>query len=214
MVLADMFSSSEAVGFGTSVSSAAGGSGTAKFRIGDDCRVFTEDHREVTPGSGERGFIARRGPIPLGYYKDPEKTAQTFPSIGGVRYCVPGDWCTVASDGTLTLLGRDSMCIDSGGEKIYAEEVEEVLKTHAAVDDALVVGVPDERWGRAVTALVTLRRGCALDEDALRRHVRARLAGFKTPKRILAVEAMFRAPNGKADYARATAHARRALGIA
>jgi fatty-acyl-CoA synthase len=120
----------------------------------------------------------------------------------------------VESDGTLTLLGRSSMCINSGGEKVYAEEVEEALKTHAAVEDALVVGVPDERWGRAVIALVTLREDSALDEDVLRHHVRAQLAGFKTPKRILAVESMFRAPNGKADYARATAHARRALGIA
>ena len=214
MVLADMFSSSEAIGFGTSVSSAAGDSGTAKFRIGDDCKVFTEDHREVAPGSGERGFIARPGPIPLGYYKDPEKTAETFPTIGGVRYSVPGDWCTVESDGTLTLLGRSSMCINSGGEKVYAEEVEESLKTHADVEDALVVGVPDARWGRAVTALVMLREGAALDEGGLRRHVRAQLAGYKTPKRILAVQGMFRAPNGKADYARATAHARRALGIA
>jgi fatty-acyl-CoA synthase len=214
MALADMFSSSEAIGFGASVSSAASSAGTAKFRIGDDCRVFSEDHREVAPGSGERGFIARRGPIPLGYYKDPQKTAETFPTIGGVRYSVPGDWCTVESDGTLTLLGRGSMCINSAGEKVYAEEVEEVLKTHADVEDALVVGVPDERWGRAVTALVALREGATLDEEGLRRHVGAQLAGYKTPKRILSVEHMFRAPSGKVDYARAAAHARSALGVA
>ena len=213
MALADMFSSSEALGFGASVSSATSGSGTARFRIGDACRVFTEDHREVTPGSGERGFIARPGPIPLGYYKDPQKTAETFPTIGGVRYAVPGDWCTVESDGTLTLLGRGNTCINTAGEKVYAEEVEESLKTHADVEDALVVGVPDERWGRAVTALVTLREGAAFDEAVLRVYVRARLAGYKTPKRILLVERMFRAPNGKADYERAAAYARSALGI-
>jgi len=207
MVCADMFGSSEAVGFGSSVTSAAGESKTAKFVIGENCRVFTEDHRPVEPGSGERGFIARRGPIPLGYYKDPEKTAHTFPTIDGVRYSIPGDWCTVETDGTLTLLGRGSVCINSAGEKIYPEEVEEALKTHPDVEDALVVGIPDETWGQAVTGLVELRAGAALDAGALRQHVRERLAGYKTPKHVLPVEKMFRAPNGKADYKGAAAHA-------
>ncbi|MGH0030064.1 MAG: acyl-CoA synthetase [Myxococcota bacterium] len=206
-MLADMFGSSEAVGFGSSVSSAAGGTKTAVFRIGDDCKVFTEDHREVAPGSGERGFIARRGPIPLGYYKDPEKTAKTFPTIDGVRYSVPGDWCTVDEDGTLNLLGRGSVCINTAGEKVYPEEVEEALKTHADVEDALVVGLADEKWGQAVTGVVQLRGGATLDEQALRSHVRERLAGYKTPKQVFAVEKMFRAPNGKADYKGAKAFA-------
>jgi fatty-acyl-CoA synthase len=206
-LLADMFGSSEAVGFGSSVSSAKGGTKTAVFSIGDDCKVFSEDHREIAPGSGERGFIARRGPIPLGYYKDPEKTAKTFPTIDGVRYSVPGDWCTVEADGTLNLLGRGSVCINSAGEKIYPEEVEEALKTHADVEDALVVGLADEKWGQAVTGIVELREGADFDEDGLRRHVREHLAGYKTPKRIFPVERMFRAPNGKADYKGATAFA-------
>jgi len=213
LLLADMFGSSEAVGFGSSVTSRAGGTRTAKFTIGEDCRVFTEDHREVAPGSGERGFIARRGPIPLGYYKDPEKTAKTFPTIGGVRYSIPGDWCTVEADGTLTLLGRGSACINTAGEKVYPEEVEEVLKTHSDVEDALVVGVPDDRWGTAVTAIVEPRAGARFDEAGLREHVRSHLAGYKVPKRIVATQAMFRAPNGKADYKRARAHALRELGL-
>ena len=211
LLLADMFGSSEAVGFGSNVTSVKGASATARFEIGEHCKVFTEDRREVRPGSGERGFIARSGSIPLGYYKDAEKTAETFPTIDGVRYSIPGDWCTVGSDGTLTLLGRGSACINTAGEKVYPEEVEEALKTHADVEDALVVGVPDERWGTAVTALVEMRRGVSLDEEALRQHVRTRLAGYKTPKRILAVDRMFRAPNGKADYEGARKHATEAV---
>ena len=172
-MLADMFGSSEAVGFGSSVTSKASGTKTAKFMIGEDCKVFTEDHTEVEPGSGERGFIARRGPIPLGYYKDPEKTAKTFPTIAGVRYSIPGDWCIVEADGTLTLLGRGSACINTAGEKVYPEEVEEALKTHASVEDALVVGVPDEKWGTAVTAVVEPAPGAVADEEVLRKHVRS-----------------------------------------
>jgi len=211
MLLVDTFGSSEAVGFGTSVTSAAGETRTARFQIGEKCKVFTEDHREVVPGSGEKGFIARCGPIPMGYYKDPEKSAGTFPTIDGVRYSIPGDWCTVEADGTLTLLGRGSVCINTAGEKVYPEEVEEVLKTHPDVEDALVVGLPDERWGQAVTGVVQLRHGAPLDEEALKRHVRSHLAGYKTPKRVVSVERMFRAPNGKADYKGATAFAAAAI---
>jgi fatty-acyl-CoA synthase len=207
-ILADMFGSSEAVGFGSSVTSKSGGERTAKFTIGENCKVFSEDHREITAGSGERGFIARRGPIPLGYYKDEEKTAKTFPTIDGVRYSIPGDWCTVEEDGTLTLLGRGSACINTAGEKVYPEEIEEALKTHPDIEDALVVGLPDEKWGQAVTAVVELRGDGSLDEDGIRTYVRERLAGYKTPKRVFSVETMFRGPNGKADYKGATEYAR------
>jgi len=207
MLLTDSFGSSEAVGFGVSVMSAAGEVRTAKFTIGDRCKVFTEDHREVAPGSGEKGFVARSGPIPVGYYKDAEKTAKTFPTINGVRYSIPGDWCIVEADGTLTLLGRGSACINSAGEKIYPEEVEEALKTHPDVEDALVVGVPDDRWGNAVVGVVQLRGGAVADEEKLRAHVKERLAGYKVPKRVFPVPAMFRAPNGKADYKSAQAFA-------
>ncbi|MFI5315916.1 MAG: acyl-CoA synthetase [Myxococcota bacterium] len=200
MILTDSFGSSEAVGFGVSVMTAAGEVRTAKFTVGDRCKVFSEDHREIAPGSGEKGFIARSGPIPVGYYKDPDKTAKTFPTINGVRYSIPGDWCTVEADGTLTLLGRGSACINSAGEKIYPEEVEEALKTHPDVEDALVVGVADDRWGNAVIGVVQLRGGAVTGEEKLRAHVKERLAGYKVPKRVFAVPAMFRAPNGKADY--------------
>ncbi|MCZ6714468.1 MAG: acyl-CoA synthetase, partial [Deltaproteobacteria bacterium] len=193
--------SSEAIGFGTSVTTARGVSRGARFQIGENCKVFSEDGREIEPGSGEPGLVARCGPIPQGYYKDPEQTARTFPVINGVRYSIPGDWCLVEADGTLNLLGRGSVCINTGGEKVYPEEVEEALKTHPDVEDAVVVGVPDEQWGQAVTGVVELRGAAELDEAGLRQHVRGQLAGFKVPKRILAVASLGRAANGKADYA-------------
>ena len=200
MLLLDAFGSSEALGFGTSVSAAGEKTRSARFTIGPDCKVFNEDQEEVAPGSGERGFIARPGPIPLGYYKDKKKSAETFPVINGVRYSIPGDWCTVDADGTLNLLGRGSACINSAGEKIYPEEVEEALKTHAKVDDALVFGMADDKWGQAVTALVSLAAESILGEDELRIHVRGLLADYKSPKAIFVVKTMFRGPNGKADY--------------
>jgi 3-oxocholest-4-en-26-oate---CoA ligase len=214
MVLTDSFGASEAMGFGRSDTTADGTTEVAKFTLGPDCKVFTEDLREVEPGSGEVGFVARSGAIPHGYYKDPEKTARTFPIIDGVRYSMPGDYCRVEADGTLTLLGRGSVCINTAGEKVYPEEVEEVLKSNDAVHDALVVGVPDEKWGQMVTAVVQPAEGKALDEAALREYVRARLAGYKTPKRIITIENIGRASNGKADYKGATAYAKRQLGIA
>jgi fatty-acyl-CoA synthase len=213
MILVDSFGSSEAVGFGMSVTTAQGETRTAKFQIGERVKVFTEDEREVAPGSGEPGFVARGGPIPVGYYKDPEKTAETFKTIDGVRYSIPGDWCTVEEDGTLTLLGRGSVCINTAGEKVYPEEVEEALKEHPDVDDALVVGLPDERWGQAVTGVVQLREGARFEEESLRRHVHDRLAGYKAPKRVLRVDRVYRAPNGKADYPRTADYAREQLGI-
>ena len=214
MMLVDTFGSSEAVGFGTSITTASGETRTAKFQIGDSCKVFTEAHVEVLPGRGERGFLARCGPIPAGYYKDEKKTAETFPTIAGVRYSIPGDWCTVEADGTLTLLGRGSACINTAGEKVYPEEVEEALKRHDAVQDALVVGLDDEKWGQAVTGVVELKAGSAFEEAALRSFVKGELAGYKVPKRVFAVEKMFRAPNGKADYKAARAFAETAAGSA
>ncbi|MEN9315890.1 MAG: hypothetical protein RIS35_2283 [Pseudomonadota bacterium] len=207
--LLDSFGSSEAVGFGLSIMTADGLVQTAKFAIGEDVRVFAPDDREVVPGSGEAGIIARCGAIPQGYYKDPAKTAATYRTIGGVRYAMPGDHCTVEADGTITLLGRGSGCINTAGEKVFPEEVEEVLKQHPDVEDALVVGLPDEKWGQAVTAVVELAEGAVFDEAALRAHVRARLAGYKAPKRVIPVGRMFRAPNGKADYKGAQAYAAR-----
>ena len=201
LLLVDGFASSEAIGLGSSVMSKDQTIEVASFTLGPNCKVFTEDHREVLPGSGESGMVAVRGNLPVGYYKDADKTARTFPVIDGVRYSIPGDWVRVEADGSLTLLGRGSNCINTAGEKVYPEEVEEALKHHESVADALVVGLPDDRWGQSVNAVVALEPGHALDEDALRQFVHGRLAGYKVPKRIFARATLERAPNGKANYA-------------
>jgi acyl-CoA synthetase (AMP-forming)/AMP-acid ligase II len=175
--------------------------------------VITDDGRDVVPGSGETGRVALRGRTPVGYYKDPEKSAATFLVVDGVRYSVPGDWATVDADGTLRLLGRGSVCINTGGEKVYPEEVEEALKTFPGIHDAVVVGVPDERFGEAVTALVEPDRDVAVDEAALIAHVRAHLAAYKSPKRVLGVTTIGRAANGKVDYKRLRGEAMERLGL-
>ena len=213
LVLTDSFGASEAVGFGRSDTTKDGTVQTAKFMLGEHCKVFTEDFRELAPGAPEPGFIARGGAIPRGYYKDPEKTAKTFPTINGERYSIPGDWVQVEADGSLTLLGRGSVCINTAGEKVYPEEVEEVLKEHGDVDDALVVGVPDEKWGQMVTAVIALRAGASFDQEALRSHVRGKLAGYKTPKHIFVRDTLSRASNGKADYKLMLAYAKAQLGL-
>jgi fatty-acyl-CoA synthase len=199
-VMTDSFGSSEGIGFGNSMMTIAGEVETARFTMGPRCTVFDEQDQPIIPGSGKPGIIAIREPVPVGYYKDPIKSAKTFRTIGGVRYSMPGDWCLVEADGTLTLLGRGSACINTAGEKVFPEEVEEILKTHEAVEDALVVGVPDDKWGQAVTAAIRLNPGYGFDEDVLRAHVRAHLASYKVPKRIFSADIAFRAPNGKADY--------------
>jgi fatty-acyl-CoA synthase len=199
-LLYDSFGSSEAVGFGAELTTKASTISLGKFRIGPNCKVFTPEGKEVEPGSGEKGYIARSGPIPIGYYKDEKKSAETFKEYQGRKWSIPGDWCTVNDDGTIVLHGRGSVCINTAGEKVYPEEVEETLKTHPAVADALVVGVPDEKWGESVTAVVRLDASRSASEDELRAHVRERLAGYKTPKRVVFTELSLRAPNGKADY--------------
>ena len=207
----DSFGASEAVGFGSSVTTAEAGTLTSKFEIGPTCKVFAEDDREIIPGSGEAGFIARGGAVPLGYYKDEAKTAKTFRTINGERYAIPGDWCTVEKDGTITLLGRGSNCINTAGEKVYPEEVEEALKEHDAVTDALVVGVPDDKWGQAVTAVVAIEN--SIDARELTDFVKGRIAHYKAPKSILFKDDLGRAPNGKADYKSIRAYALSELGI-
>ena len=211
VMLMDGFSSSEALGMGASVTAKGMDTPTAKFMLGERCKVFDENDNPVEPGSGIPGIVAIGPPNPLGYYKDEAKSARTFRTIGGVRYSIPGDWCLVETDGTLTLLGRGSACINTAGEKVFPEEVEEALKTHPSVEDALVVGLPDEKWGQAVTGVVRLAEGHELDEDALRVHVRKSLAGYKTPKRIVVAPGSIRAANGKADYPTAKRVAEEAL---
>ena len=211
VLIVDAFSSSEAIGMGQSISSAGVDSGTAKFKGGEFTKVFTEDLREVEPGSGEIGRVAVGGFQPIGYYKDPEKTAATFLEVDGKRYSVPGDFATVEADGSITLLGRGSVCINTGGEKVFPVEVEEVLKMHEVVADAVVVGVPDEKFGEAITAVIQLEPGASLDEAGLIDHVKGRLASYKAPKRVLPIATIGRAPNGKVDYKRLRGYAIDAL---
>lgn len=212
MLLIDSFSSSEAIGLGQSVSSAGAEERTAHFNLGAGAKVITDDGREVEPGSGERGRVAVPGHQPIGYYKDPEKTAATFIEFEGVRYSMPGDYATVEDDGTITLLGRGSVCINTGGEKVFPEEVEEALKTHPEVLDAVVVGVPDGKFGEAITAVVELD-GDGPGESALVDHVKGHLAHYKAPRRVVAIDSIGRAPNGKVDYKRMKAYALEQLGI-
>ncbi len=200
MLLVDGFSSSEAIGLGSSVMTRDQEIDVARFTLGPHCKVFSEDGREIEPGSSETGMVAVSGHLPVGYYKDEEKTARTFKVYGGVRYSIPGDWVKVGKDGTLTLLGRGSNCINTAGEKVYPEEVEEALKLHVAVADALVVGVPDPKWGQAITAVVQLLPGFELDALDIHEFCREHLAAYKIPKHILEKDSLQRAPNGKPDY--------------
>lgn len=187
---------------GTSVSSrqTIDNDKTGKFQLSPTTRVFTEDGRAVKPGSGEVGLICNGGMVPIGYYKDEKKSAQTFKLIDGIRYSVPGDYATLDEDGTINLLGRGSTCINSGGEKIYPEEVEEAIKTHDAVFDCLVVGVPDERFGEGVAAVFSTDGNVAVTAETMKAHVRVALADYKAPRHYVQVATVPRAVNGKADY--------------
>jgi acyl-CoA synthetase (AMP-forming)/AMP-acid ligase II len=151
-------------------------------------------------GPGEIGKLARGGNMPIGYYKDPVKTAELFHEVNGRRYVVAGDLARVEEDGTITLLGRGNTCVNTGGEKVYPEEVEGALKSHPDVFDSLVLGVPDERLGQRVAALIELRPGAPADAGALQDHVRTQLAGYKVPRTIWFVESVGRTVSGKADY--------------
>ena len=209
MMLNDIMGSTEG-SMGGSLSTRQSAAKTAKFVIADYVKVFNENDEPVAPGSGEMGMVATAGIVPRGYYKDDIKSANTFRTINGVRYSFPGDFATVEIDGSITLLGRGSQCINTGGEKVFTEEVEEAIKRHPDVEDCLVVGLPDERLGNRVVAVYSQRPGTSLvGEDGLREHVRSQLAGYKAPKQSILVDIVQRAPNGKADYkwAKATAEA-------
>ncbi len=175
--------------------------GLARFTPGPLTGVFDADLQPVEPGSGVIGRVANTGRLPLGYLNDPAKTAETFVEVDGRRYCFTGDMATVEADGTIQLLGRGSQCINTGGEKVFPEEVESVLVDHPGVEDVLVVGTPDERWGQAVTAVVAPADPSAPPSlEDLREHLRATLAGYKLPKHLVVVERVERSPAGKADY--------------
>jgi acyl-CoA synthetase (AMP-forming)/AMP-acid ligase II len=172
----------------------------ASFFMDPTTTVLGDDGRPVAAGSGAVGRLARRGHLPLGYYNDPEKTAATFVTIDGTRWCLPGDLATLEATGAITVLGRGAMCINSGGEKVFPEEVEEVLKAHPAVLDAVVVGVPDERWGQRVAAVVAPRAGREVTLALLDEHCRPRIAGYKVPRELRVVAEVVRQPSGKPDY--------------
>ena len=190
-----------------------GGSTKPKFQLQKGSLVLSEDlTRVIEPGSDESGWLAREGHIPLGYLGDPEKTKKTFIEIGGTRYSIPGDHARPESDGTITLFGRGSVCIATGGEKVYPEEVEKILKLHDAVYDAVVVGTPHPKWGQQVTA-VCARNGREAPAEEIHALCKQHLAGYKAPKDIVWVDEVLRSPSGKADYRWAAETAKKALGV-
>lgn len=197
--LFDSMGSSEG-GMASSVSSRKKSVKTAKFKINPDVIVLGDDGAIVQPGSGIRGLVGTSGMVPQGYYKDPVKSAQTFKEVHGKRYSFPGDYALVEEDGSITLLGRGSNCINSAGEKIYPEEVEEALKLNINIDDVLVVGVDDEKFGQKVVAVASFNEGMGIEEHALREETKKHLSSYKVPKNIKFVDKVNRAPNGKADY--------------
>ena len=202
MVLIDAFSSSEALGMGSSISTAKATKTTAAFTLGPTVIVLDEDGQRVTPGSDAIGMIGVGGRNPIGYFKDEVKSAATFKEIDGVRYSIPGDFARVLADGSIQLLGRGSQCINTAGEKVFPEEVEEVLKTHGAVADACVVGIPDEKFGERVVGAIELRDGASVSIDELINHVKANLAHYKAPRQLRVVDSIGRSPSGKMDYGR------------
>jgi acyl-CoA synthetase (AMP-forming)/AMP-acid ligase II len=206
-VITDSIGSSETGFGGTSiVAKDAPHSGGPRVTIDHRTVVLDDEGNEVKPGSGVRGFIAKKGNIPVGYYKDEKKTAETFRTINGVRYAIPGDYAQVEEDGTVTMLGRGSVSINSGGEKIYPEEVEAALKAHPDVFDALVVGVPDPRYGQHVAAVVQARPGARPTLADLDSFVRSEIAGYKVPRSLWLVDEVKRSPAGKPDYRWAKEH--------
>ncbi len=203
IVITDAVGSSEGGNNGMTVITAgntAMKSGPTIHLLGETV-VFDENLELVPPGSGIIGKIARSGDIPVGYYNDPKKTAEVFIQVRGTRYVMPGDWATVEDDGSITLLGRGSIVINSGGEKIFPEEVESAVRSHPDVMDAIVCGAPDERWGQTVAAIVQPRVGhSAPSLEALQEHCRSTIAGYKLPRRLHVVDAVERSPSGKPDY--------------
>ncbi len=199
MELADIMGSTEG-GMGSSTTTRSSTVDTAKFQLNVGVTVITDDGRIVEAGSAEIGKLATSGFVPIGYYKDPEKSAETFREIDGVRYSFPGDYATVEADGSITLLGRGNACINTAGEKVFPEEVEEAVKKHLAIRDCLVVGVPDERFGERVIAVASYLDDATCEESELVDFTREHLAGYKLPKRVVFVDHVRRAANGKADY--------------
>lgn len=188
--------------------------GKSKFLMDPRHSVVLDEHmQKVQPGSGKTGYLARTGRIPLGYYKDEEKTKKTFVVVDGVRYSMPGDVATVDEKGMIVVYGRGSVSINTGGEKVFPEEVEAALKAHESVMDAVVVGVPDTKWGERVTGVIQLREGYELDESGIDEVARSKVAGYKVPRKYHVVDEIARQPSGKPDYRWAKATAMAAEGI-
>jgi fatty-acyl-CoA synthase len=205
----DGLGSSETGGQGSHISNREAGAATGRFTPGPDNVILDETMtRVLEPGHEGMGWWAKRGRVPLGYLGDREKTARTFITIGAARYAVPGDRARHLPDGTVELHGRDSVTINSGGEKIFAEEVEHALKQHPSVYDAVVTGRPSERWGNEVVAVVSLREGMELSESELIEACGSHLARFKLPKAVVFRDEIVRSPSGKADYRWASAQTR------
>jgi acyl-CoA synthetase (AMP-forming)/AMP-acid ligase II len=202
LVCSDSLGSSEALGLGISVSSQQLTAETARFKLGPSAMVLTEAGEPVPAGAGQLGLLAVRGRGPTGYLGDEQRSEQTFKLINGERWMIPGDWVEVEEDGTVRLLGRGSHCINSGGEKIFAEEVEEALKAHPQVRDAVAVGVPDERFGEAVVGVVEPHPGSTVNESDVLGRLRETIPGYKVPRRLLVVPSIERAENGKVDHRR------------
>jgi fatty-acyl-CoA synthase len=201
IMVVDGFGASETGAQGTRIASADAAS-PATFQMDEHTVVLDAELRErLAPGDARLGWLARAGHVPLGYLGDEAKTRRTYPTIGGVRYAIPGDRARVEADGSIRVLGRDSVCINTGGEKVFAEEVEQALKRHPAVYDVLVTGTPDQRWGEQVTAVVALRPGADASEEELRAVAAEELARYKLPRAFVFVESVQRTPSGKADYA-------------
>ena len=197
LMINDSFGASE-TGFTGGKLDGGEGFSAPRFLMGEHTTVLDDEGQQCAPGV--TGRLARSGHIPLGYYKDEAKTAATFPTFAGRRWVVPGDYARIEDDGSISLLGRGSVCINSGGEKIYPEEVEAALKRNPSVFDAVVIGTPNERWGEQVTAIVQLREGCSVTEAEVQAHSRTVLSDYKTPKAVLFIETLHRTPVGKADY--------------
>jgi len=200
VILLDNFGASE-TGFQGRATPDSSPEAGLKFVMNAQTTVLDDRLSPVAPGSGAVGRVALSGRVPLGYYKDPDKTREVFVGVGGTRWVMPGDLATVNADGSVTVLGRGSMCINSGGEKIFPEEVEAALKSHPDVFDAIVVGVPDERWGERVAAVVAARTGRSPSLDHLRGHCERRIARYKLPRLLVEVPLVVRSPSGKPDYA-------------
>jgi 3-oxocholest-4-en-26-oate---CoA ligase len=205
-MLVDSLGSSE-----TGVLGPKSGKGGATFTLNEHTAVVDANHRLVEPGSDTVGRVARKGHVPLRYHNDPDKSAETFVEIDGVRWALTGDEAMLEEDGTVRVLGRGSQCINSGGEKIYPEEVEEPLKAHPAIEDALVVGVPDDRWGERVVAVAQPTAGAEPSLDELQEHLGRHVARYKVPRELVLVEQVVRSPAGKADYRWAKQTAEQAL---